>query len=407
MNYKSTLLHFLNWFFWVTLLWKVLIMQGSLGCSKYDAQSVNYFQGATESISLSAKYSIKVKWMIPLLVARPALLTFRHILLFNCLPQLEKSQTYMFPVFPHLFGFFFSFTWKFHSTAQHLWLPLMDCFVPASNQSPILTDTQHLFCAWGVWKETNGKLPITLVWSLQEAACSQLLASTIVEIPAPNTAVSNEAVQFYSSELDGCHHISSEMNIFLVLLERRKFNQLKTSRGYIIECLPVRPPLIKTLFKIQSLQKFVDTNLTQWVHCYLNSSTALRWRKAVWSLAGGWSASSKSPQFEEQDRCCIPVFVIVTHKWVLDFIGHLNLITWRQDIAVVFLVNSEFHRYRLKISVSEAKFNVSSGEFPLSWQVYNYRYLVLQLKCAPRFAVVAWLHTWKHLKWIKSSLSNH
>lgn len=73
------------------------------------------------------------------------------------------------------------------------------------------------------------------------------------------------------------------MNIFLALLEGRKFNQLKTGRGYIIESLPVRPPLIKTLFKIQSLQKFVDTNLTQWVHCYLNNSTALKGK-----LCGPW-----------------------------------------------------------------------------------------------------------------------
>lgn len=74
--------------------------------NKCDAQSVNYFQGATESSSLSAKYSVKVKWMIPLSVARPALLTFRLILL-NCLSQLEKSQTYMFPVFSPLCFFFF------------------------------------------------------------------------------------------------------------------------------------------------------------------------------------------------------------------------------------------------------------------------------------------------------------
>lgn len=38
----------------------------------------------------------------------------------------------------------------------------MDCFAPASNQSAILTDAQHLFCTWSVWKGTSGKLPITL-----------------------------------------------------------------------------------------------------------------------------------------------------------------------------------------------------------------------------------------------------
>lgn len=52
-------------------------------------------------------------------------------------------------------------------------------------------------------------------------AASQSLISTLVDFSPPNSPISNEAVQYYSTELDDCHHISSEMNIFLPLLEDR------------------------------------------------------------------------------------------------------------------------------------------------------------------------------------------
>lgn len=135
----------------------------------------------------------------------------------------------------------------------------MYCFAPASNQSAILTDKRHLFSARGVWKETNEELAVALVWSLKESAHCLSLRSTLA---APNTPISNEAVQYYITELDDCHHRSSEMNIFLVLLEDGNSINWKQVEGILLnacQCCPIYNVPIQNSDPVQ----FVDRNLQQ------------------------------------------------------------------------------------------------------------------------------------------------
>lgn len=76
---------------------------GNLGCSKCDAQSVNdsFSQCATKSC-LSAKYSVKVKWMIILLGAQPALQHFTTFC-WMLITAGKITELYISPPFQPLF----------------------------------------------------------------------------------------------------------------------------------------------------------------------------------------------------------------------------------------------------------------------------------------------------------------
>lgn len=73
----------------------------------------------------------------------------------------------------------------------------------------------------------NGKLAITLVWSLQESACSHSLISTHVDNPALDTnthpyqmkqsSFTAQSALFRIHCFCDCHHKSSEMNILVEL----------------------------------------------------------------------------------------------------------------------------------------------------------------------------------------------
>ncbi len=146
--------------------------EDNLGCSKWNTPCVNKSQGAAKSSSECLVFCKGQVNDFPV-GGTSSSATFHYFPL-NTWSQLEKSQNDIFPPFsPHVIYLFFHSHGSFHSTAQHLWIPLIDCFVPASNQSAFFTDTRHLFRAWGVWKETKGKLPITLLWSVWESTHSQ------------------------------------------------------------------------------------------------------------------------------------------------------------------------------------------------------------------------------------------
>lgn len=97
---------------------------------------------------------------------------------------------------------------------------------------------------------------------LGATSSSQSLTSTLVDFPSPNSPISNGAVQYYSTELDDCHHISSEMNKFLALLEDGNLINWKQVGSILFnacQCCPVNNDLIQN----SDLVLFVDRHLTQ------------------------------------------------------------------------------------------------------------------------------------------------
>lgn len=136
----------------------------------------------------------------------------------------------------------------------------MDCFVPASNQSAVLTDTRHCSCTLGGWEETNEKLPRYEVFrNLLVLSHSHALFS---HIPACNTSNSNEVVQYHSTELGDCHPNSIQINIFLVLLEEGNLIKWKQVRGILLDACQ-RCPISNYPIQNSDRMSFVDRDLKQ------------------------------------------------------------------------------------------------------------------------------------------------